>query len=302
MSEAFHSKSDPSDPVPDDAQIAEFRVQIARNEEELKIRADALCVAAAEVKRLSDLLNASFDPYIKFCYQTLNTFDPLLGDQARAVVDISSKMAKSDYFTEQERTTFLTAAWLHDLGLINFHRSVLHKMYSTPAALTEDEQKALRQHPIRGQQLAYFADNMRSVGETIRAHHERFDGHGYPDGFAGEMIPWTARCLAIAIFFVECGLSKQQALDAILKQSGTAFDPEAVRLFFKMTQADSLPHQIREVMVDELMPGMCLTEGIYNNAGLLLFPEGQALTEATITKIKNHNLLSSVRQRLLVFG
>jgi response regulator RpfG family c-di-GMP phosphodiesterase len=299
MSDSFSSKPNPS---PCDAQLAELRNQLARNDGELTAQASALVVAAAEVKKLRNALSDSVDQFVKFSYRILNAFDPMLSDQARAVVDISSKMAKSEYFTEQEKTVLITAAWLHDLGLLSFHRSVLHKMYSNPTALTEDEQKALRQHPIRGQQLAYFADNMRSVGETIRAHHERFDGHGFPDGFAGEMIPWTARCLSIAIFFVECGLSKQQALDSILKGSGTAFDPEAVRLFFKMTQADSLPHQIREVMVDELLPGMCLVEGIFNDSGLLLFPEGQPLTEATISKIKNHNMLGSVRQRLLVFS
>ena len=177
----------------------------------------------------------------------------------------------------------------------------MHKLHTSPGTLSPSEDDALRQHPIDGQELAPVVDNLRGIGEIIRAHHERFDGHGYPDGFAGETIPWPARCLAVAVYFVECSLPKSQALESILNQSGTSFDPEAVRLFFKMTQAGDLPSQIREVMVDELIPGMRLVKGIYNNTGLLLVPDGQPLTAATIAKIKNYNLLSLVTERLLVF-
>ena len=66
------------------------------------------------------------------------------------------------------------------------------------------------------------------VSAVIRHHHERFDGMGYPDGLAGRSIPWTARCLAVAVGFVESGQRKQAASDAILAQAGTAYDPEAL--------------------------------------------------------------------------
>jgi hypothetical protein len=57
---------------------------------------------------------------------------------------------------------------------------------------------------------------------------------------------------------------------------------------------------LKEVMVDELAPGMRLADGLCNAAGLLLVPENQPLTDATIVKIRNYNLLSLVRERLLV--
>ena len=83
---------------------------------------------------------------------------------------------------------------------------------------------ALLDHPIYPQTLATFVDSRPALGETIRAHHERFDGRGYPDGIAGKNIPWTARCLAVAVDFVESGLPKQAALDAILAGSGQAYE------------------------------------------------------------------------------
>ncbi|MDD5348986.1 MAG: HD domain-containing protein [Chthoniobacteraceae bacterium] len=301
MSDTPTAQPDPPERAPLESQVEQLQARLARAEADLKTRAEAVDLAAAEVRKLQDALKANFDQSVRLCYQLINAFDPLLGGQTRAVADICTKIAKSKYFTEREKQTFIAAAWLHDLGLIGYDRALLHQMHIAPGTLSTAEQEALRLHPVRAQELASYIDGTRGIGETIRAHHERFGGQGYPDGFAGETIPWTARCLAVVVFFVESGLPKQQALDAILKQSGTGFDPEAVRLFFKMTQSDSLPHQVREIMADELTPGMRLAKGIYSNAGLLLVPEGQALTAATIDKIKNHNMLSSVTERLLVF-
>ena len=109
----------------------------------------------------------------------------------------------------------------------------------------------IHHHPAYGQTLASFVDRLTTVGATIRAHHERFDGKGYPDHLAGETIPWTARCLAVAVAFVETGLPKTHASEFLVQQSGFAFDPDAVRLFFKATQKQALPRQIRELSLGE---------------------------------------------------
>jgi response regulator RpfG family c-di-GMP phosphodiesterase len=302
MPETYSENSDSADHATPEAQIAALNGQLARKEEKLKARSEALVTATSEIQKLRNTVDENFQQTVKFCYRLLNAFDPMLGNQACSVVDICRRMGKSESFTEEERKAFLAAAWLHDLGLLSFSRSLVHKMFENASTLTENEKQALRQHPAKGQQLVYFTDDMRQTGEIIRSHHERFDGQGYPDNFAGETIPWASRCLAIAIYYVECGQPKTLALEDILKQSGTTFDPEAVRLFFKMTQADSLPPQVKEVMVGELAPGMCLADDIYNNAGLLLFPKGIELTDATIAKVQKHNMLGAVTQRFLVFS
>ena len=205
-------------------------------------------------------------------------------------------------FTDEEKRVLVASAWLHDIGLIGFDRTLLRKLLSTHAHLSNEEKSLLQHHPIYGQTLAAFVEKLTGVGETIRAHHERLDGKGYPDGLAGQMIPWTARCLAVAVHFVECGLPKQPAMESLLQHSGTAFDPEAVRLLLKVVQTAELPRKMREIMVDELAPGMKLAKGIYSPSGLLLVGEGQELNLLTIKKIKNHNLSTSVTQRLLVYS
>jgi response regulator RpfG family c-di-GMP phosphodiesterase len=246
-------------------------------------------------------LAASYENSLELCRRILTTYDPILGGQAKALVDFATQMAASDTFSDEERHALRTAAWLCDLGLIGVPREMLRAFRSKSEQLTERERSMLHNHPIYGQTLAAFVDNRQLVAEVIRAHHERYDGQGYPDGLAGDAIPWPARCLAVAVGFVESGLSKSAAIDAILARSGSDYDPEAVRLFLKVSNLVQLPKQVREIMLHELEPGMVLANGIYSPHGLLLIGEGQALNPGTIAKIRSHNQVTPINQRLLVY-
>jgi len=269
---------------------------------ELQANLQELLNQKREIDSANEALKTNFEQSLELCYRITNTFYPLIGQHTKAVVEICRRMADTSHFTEDEKHVLTVSAWLHDIGLIGFERDLLHKYFTHPTALSRDEMSTLKNHPAYGQTLASFVDELRAVGETIRAHHEQFDGKGYPDGIAGENIPWTARCLALAVYFVESTMPKQQTVDSIMKESGKRFDPEAVRLFFKVTQIAELPRNIREIMVDELTPGMRLAKGIYSPSGLLLVAEGQDLNNATIAKIRNHHMLVSVTQRLLVYS
>jgi len=64
----------------------------------------------------------------------------------------------------------------------------------------------IEQHPVLGEELAGFVHPLKDVVWFIRAHHERFDGRGYPDGLAGDQIPWLGRLLAVAVAYAESKL------------------------------------------------------------------------------------------------
>lgn len=245
-------------------------------------------------------LGASYENSLELCRRILMTYDPVLGGQAKALVELTAAMAKVDLFTPSERHALKTAAWLCDLGLLGTPRELLQVFRTTPDQLTDRERALLHNHPIYGQTLAALVDARPEVGETVRAHHERFDGLGYPDGLAGEKIPWPARCLAVAVGYVESGLAKAAATERILSRSGTEYDPEAVRLFLKVSTQVHFPKQVREITLHELQPGMILANGIYSPHGLLLIGEGQPLSPETIAKIRNHNQVTPISQRLLV--
>ncbi len=247
-------------------------------------------------------LSSRYEQSLDLCFRILATFDPLLSGQAKALVEIARQMAETEHFSPEERHVLRSSAWLCDLGLIGVPRELLRTFRSHPERLSERDINVLHSHPLYRQTLAANVDPNPLVGETIRAHHERFDGEGFPDGLSGQSIPWTARCLAVAVHFLECGLGRDQAIESVVAESGKALDPEAVRLFLKVTHLLQLPRQVQEVLLDELAPGMVLANGLYSPHGLLLVSEGQALNPAMITKIRNHNLVDPISQRLLVYS
>lgn len=247
-------------------------------------------------------LAENYENSLELCRRILTTYDPILGGQAKALVEFANQMSATDSFTEAERHALRAAAWLCDLGLIGVPREMLRAFRSKTEQLTDRERMMMHSHPIYGQTLAALVDTRAEVGEVVRAHHERYDGRGYPDGLAGNSIPWPARCLAVAVGFVESGLTKAAAIDNLLAKSGSHYDPEAVRLFLKVSNLVQLPKQVREIMLHELEPGMVLANGIYSPHGLLLIGEGQSLSPGTISKIRSHNQVTPISQRLLVYS
>ena len=247
-------------------------------------------------------LAASYDHSLELCRRILTTYDPILGNQTKILVEFATQMAATENFTEAERHALRASAWLIDLGLIGVPREMLRAFRTKVDDLSDRERVMLHHHPIYSQTLGTLIDDAPGVGETIRSHHECYDGTGFPDGLAGEAIPWTARCLAVAIGFVESGLPKAAAIEVILGKSGRIYDPEAVRLFLKVTNLVQLPRQVREIMLNELETGMVLANGIYSPHGLLLIGEDQPLSPATISKIHSHNQVAPINQRLLVYS
>ena len=124
---------------------------------------------------------------------------------------------------------------LHDLGKIGISEKILGK----PGKLTDQELFMVKKHPEIGQQILEGVDFLKPTIDTIRHHHERFDGKGYPDGLAGNNIPLPARIIsAVETFdFLSSDLSyrkalpKQEVLEEMKKASGSQLDPEIVNAF-----------------------------------------------------------------------
>jgi response regulator RpfG family c-di-GMP phosphodiesterase len=283
------------------AQTQELNARLMTANSDLEHKVTVLEEQRQKLDTANRELGARYENSLELCRRILTAYDPILGGQAKALVEFANKMCDSEHFSEGERHALRSAAWLSDLGLIGVSRELLRTFRNNPAQLTERELANLHHHPIYSQTLAALVDPRADVGETIRAHHEHFDGTGYPDGLAGKSIPWPARCLSVAVGFVESGQSKQAAIDTILSKSGTTYDPEAVRLFLKVTHLVHLPRQVREILLDELSPGMVLASGIYSPHGLLLIGEGQSLGPSTIAKIRSHDQITPINQRLLVY-
>lgn len=285
------------------AETARLNERLQATNETLEARVADLEIKRQELGAANQELVDRNTHTLELCRRILTAYDPILGSQAKVLTEFANKLAETEHFDESQRHVLRSAAWLCDMGLIGVPRELVKAIRNRRAfeQLSEREKAMLRHHPVYSQTLASLVDPRPDVGETIRAHHENFDGTGYPDGLAGNSIPWTARCLAVAVGFVECDMKKPMATEVILAESGKSYDPEAVRLFFKATHMVSLPKQVSEVLLNELEAGMTLATEIYSPHGLLLVGEGQTLGAGVIAKIRSHNEVTPINQRLLVY-
>jgi response regulator RpfG family c-di-GMP phosphodiesterase len=251
---------------------------------------------------MNDALERNFQRSIELCLHTMQTYYPTLGNQARRTADLCGALAQVVQLPPDVRRILDGAALLHDIGLVGVPRPIIRKWQDDPQSLDPAERALVQQHPILGQELAAFGGGLDQVGEVIRAHHERFDGTGYPDRLAGEKIPPLARLLAVAAALASSKLRHEDALEEIKMQSGTAFDPEAVRAFLRaLPNVSSRRGLERQVSLGELRPGMVLACGVYSENGLLLVPEGQRLNSTAIEKLANHDRVQPITQSLVVY-
>lgn len=260
---------------------------------------------STELNRLLEsanrMLRQNFDHSLELCRNLMATFSPLLGKTTRSVEDICARFCGQGLLTEEEEKVLTVAATLHNIGLLGIPRELLQVSFQRPQRLTDEQRSLIEKHPLYGETLVQFVGNLGGVAETIRAHHERWDGGGYPDGLAEEAIPPPARYLAVAASFVESGLPAEQAFEQIAADSNGAFYPEAVRAFSKVFHSASLPRKVREITFNELRPGMVLAKSLHSPAGLLLLPEGKAVRRDLLEKIRNHNILDHVNDPILVY-
>jgi putative nucleotidyltransferase with HDIG domain len=133
--------------------------------------------------------------------------------------------------------TLRLAALLHDVGKIGVRTRLLRK----PAPLSRDEEMSVRRHVDIGEKIIRDLPRVTEVLQAVHAHHERYDGSGYPAGLSGEEIPVMARILAVADAYSAMTVDRpyrkkltgDQARDELLKVAGTQLDPGLVERFVK---------------------------------------------------------------------
>jgi response regulator RpfG family c-di-GMP phosphodiesterase len=255
-----------------------------------------------QLAQLNEALHENLDRSAQLSVKMMETFYPLLGKMARRVTTLCEAMAGSLDLSADHRQVLDLSSQLYDIGLVRVRRQVIRAWVQSPDSLTSEDRAAIEQHPAMSEELVGFVGDLEAVGATIRYHHERFDGQGYPDKLAGDQIPWLARLLAVAVAYCQHPGGDGAALEHVRTNSGAAFDPEAVRAFMRVLPQITLPRNQRAVLLAELEPGMVVSQGIYTAQGVLLVPEGQTLTEPHINMLRNHNRITPIAQSLLVYG
>lgn len=131
-------------------------------------------------------------------------------------------------------------ALLHDIGKVGIDANILKK----PSSLTDEEWIEMKRHPEIGYRIAQETADLESVADLILAHHERWDGHGYPNQLKGEEIPLACRILSVVDSFdamtndrvYRKAMTAEEAVAEIKRVSGSQFDPTVVDIFIQVLE------------------------------------------------------------------
>ena len=191
--------------------------------------------------RTSDLVEQQrslFLSTVKSLASAIDAKDEYTRHHSTRVTEFSLKIAAKMGYSEKELGELELAAVLHDVGKIGVPESILNK----PGRLTDEEFKLIQEHPVRGEAILSPVIELKQIGRIVRAHHERYDGRGYPDKLKGREIPLSARIMAIADTYDSItserpyrkAASHRYAVKEIIANSGTQFDPEVVENFLEI--------------------------------------------------------------------
>ncbi|MGD9605003.1 MAG: HD domain-containing phosphohydrolase, partial [Bacilli bacterium] len=197
-------------------------------------------IKKAEMKMYRNKLfevSSSRNEAIRTILNTLHVKNKREEFHSKRVSFICQKIGQMLMLRKEEISLLKLMGNLHDIGKIAIDDAILNK----PTKLTDEEWNEIKRHPEIGYRILLTSPDYAEIAEDILAHHERWDGKGYPRGLKGNDIPLRARIIAIADAYdamtssrpYRSALSKQYAMDEVKKNAGTQFDPDIALKFVK---------------------------------------------------------------------
>ncbi|MFT4004423.1 MAG: diguanylate cyclase [Lacrimispora sp.] len=144
---------------------------------------------------------------------------------------------------ESDVSRLMDAGYLHDIGKVIMEPELLERVF----ALSAVEANEIRKHPVIGYRILNSFDTTMELAESVLAHHERWDGTGYPKELKGEKIPLLARMIAVADAY-DCmmngadpqnSMKQKEVLEEIRHRKGTQFDPQIAETFVRMFEKEN---------------------------------------------------------------
>lgn len=197
---------------------------------------------ALEVSRKTHENNLLFFQIVRSLTEAIDAKDKYSNGHSGRVAEYAEMIAKQCGYTDAQLNSLYMMGLVHDVGKIGIPDAVINK----PGRLTAEEYETIKTHPVLGAKILGTIQDMPSLSTGARWHHERYDGTGYPDGLAGDMIPEEARILAVADAYDAMTSRRsyreplpQEAVRREIEEGrGTQFDPYFADIMLKLIDED----------------------------------------------------------------
>lgn len=213
----------------------DFKIE---SRDELGRIGDGIQEMALNLARLDDEQKALFLETILSLAEAIDARDPYTRGHSDHVSQYALKTAQALGLSEKESTEIYQAAILHDIGKIGIREDVLN--FDGP--LDQEQYAHIKTHPEIGARILGIVKGFGKIRLMVRAHHEHYDGGGYPDGLKGGQTPLGARIIAVADVYdalttdrpYRVAWKKEKALQTIQEKAGSQFDPQVVSVFISI--------------------------------------------------------------------
>ncbi|MBW3630028.1 MAG: response regulator [Gemmatimonadetes bacterium] len=197
------------------------------------------------LERTAELAGAQAEMLVRLA-QAVEARDGETGEHTRRVGENSGLLAAEMGLSVEWVELIRRAAPLHDVGKIGIPDTILLK----PAPLTDEEVQVVNTHTTVGADILARSESplVRMAEQIARAHHERWDGSGYPQGLAGLDIPLEGRIVAVVDVFDALTHDRPyreawpaaRAIESIRRETGRHFDPDIVEAFLRLEASGRL--------------------------------------------------------------
>ena len=211
-----------------------FKLYMSKSSE-VRARVSELQVTNATLERTNQRLEESHLSVIGALLGSLEAKDRSTEGHSAATMFHAVAVARKLGLGPDEIAAVQLGALFHDIGKIGIPDGILRK----PATLSDEEWIEMRLHPLIGANLLAHVPNLERVRPIVLAHHERYDGTGYPNGIAGNQIPLAAQIIAVADTFeamtssrpYRAAVSRERALAELRAVAGKQLNPLVVEVF-----------------------------------------------------------------------
>lgn len=204
-------------------------------EQKVRERTRELNTKALELQKANSLLKTMNLQFINVLAETIEAKDHHTSGHCNRMRHLCVELGKAAGLSAEDLETLEYASVLHDLGKIGINESVLNKQ----GPLDESECMHIKEHTEIGEKILMGVPLMAGVAEVVVAHHENFDGTGYPRGLKGDGIPLSARIIAVVDLYdamisdrpYRKGMPLERVIEEMKRVAGTQLDPAMVELF-----------------------------------------------------------------------
>jgi putative nucleotidyltransferase with HDIG domain len=222
--------------------VLENRAYQDHLEQLVEARTREVLEAMSRIRGLNENLRTAYDHTLSALMIALDYRDNETQGHSIRVVEYTERLAREMGIVDPELTDIRRGAMLHDVGKIGVPDAILRK----PGPLDNEEWQIMRMHPDLGHRMLRDIRFLEKPALIVLTHQEKWDGSGYPGGFAAEEIPIGSRIFAVADTLdamtsdrpYRAALSYQSAREELIRCSGEQFDPQVVEAFLRVPQQE----------------------------------------------------------------